>query len=445
MHFQNEPVTLWSEVENLGRRRLQQQGELENTGGWWLLRWREDVLKPDGSRGRGRSPRVRLGPSEGPGKITEKEARRIAWDDHLSKLDQNVTTPQSVMTVAQFVEMHFYPNHILRKKKNTQTFYRSRLKDVLKPNTVMRIFGRPENAEFAKKTKARVEVPGWPYLDDVRLRDLTQDHVEWLVTSMIERDVAPATVKHAKTTCSAIITYAKKKGFFKGDNPAQGTETPELVPVKELWALTLEQLELVLTRLKYPARQMCQLAVLTSMNVAEINGLQWKRVNLTDKIVIADGAPLPPRSLSIRRQLNQGRMETTKRKSRNRVVPLSQEVVAMLVELKQREKYTGPEDYVFVSKRGTPVDTHNLANRALKKVGAELDMPWLSWHVFRRTHTTLLAEDGLEIADRQKLMGHANETQTRHYERHQVERQREHLGRLSKKVFKEFEADGPIN
>jgi hypothetical protein len=81
----------------MARRRLQQNGELRKQGGLWKLRWREDQRLADGSVQYGKSPLISIGPCEGPGKLTEKQARRIAWENFLSRLDQNMTTPQSIM------------------------------------------------------------------------------------------------------------------------------------------------------------------------------------------------------------------------------------------------------------------------------------------------------------------------------------------------------------
>lgn len=44
---------------------------------------------------------------------------------------------------------------------------------------------------------------------------------------------------------------------------------------------------------------------------------------------------------------------------------------------------------------GTPISGKDIAARRLKLIGKDLKMPWLSWHVFRRTHRTLPYELGM--------------------------------------------------
>jgi hypothetical protein len=88
------------EERDMARRRLQQKGDLYRQGGWWKLRWKEDQRLADGSVRYGWSRPAWIGPSEGPGRLTEKQAQRIAWDNFLSKLDRNMRAPQSIMTVS---------------------------------------------------------------------------------------------------------------------------------------------------------------------------------------------------------------------------------------------------------------------------------------------------------------------------------------------------------
>src|SRR5579862_7119856 len=92
---------------NLARRRLQQKGDLFDQGGMWKLRWHEDKVGHDGDLSRGWSRAVHIGPSMGPGKLTEKEARRLGWENFLSKLDAGVCAPYSAVTLGNFVNERF--------------------------------------------------------------------------------------------------------------------------------------------------------------------------------------------------------------------------------------------------------------------------------------------------------------------------------------------------
>src|SRR6202521_3269159 len=115
----------------MARRRLQQKGDLYRSGGYWMLRWHEDHIKANGGIKRGWSKSICIGPCEGPGGFTEKEARRLAWENHLSRLDQNNPTPQSITTVREFVERKFLAEHVAYKKHSGKAHYESQLPFVL--------------------------------------------------------------------------------------------------------------------------------------------------------------------------------------------------------------------------------------------------------------------------------------------------------------------------
>jgi hypothetical protein len=111
------------EKHDLGRRRLQKNGHLYKENGWWRLRWREDVIGPDGEAARHRRSAT-LGPCEGPAGLTEKKAQRIAWDEYLSRVNQQELMPQSLMKVSDFIERRFNPEYVLALKLGGQVHYR---------------------------------------------------------------------------------------------------------------------------------------------------------------------------------------------------------------------------------------------------------------------------------------------------------------------------------
>jgi hypothetical protein len=47
----------------------------------------------------------------------------------------------------------------------------------------------------------------------------------------------------------------------------------------------------------------------------------------------------------------------------------------VLAKMKERKKYSGPDDPVFAARTGKPIDEHNIARRHLKPVGVTLGMP----------------------------------------------------------------------
>jgi hypothetical protein len=70
---------------------------------------------------------------------------------------------------------------------------------------------------------------------------------------------------------------------------------------------------------------------------------------------------------------------------------------SILRDLKNRERFTGLQDFVLASRSGTPIYPENIAARRLKAIGRALEMPWLSWSVFHRTHLNLKSQFGRHL------------------------------------------------
>ena len=424
----------------MARRRLQQQGDLYKQGGWWKLRWHEDHIKANGEVKRGWSKSVCVGPCEGPRAFTEKEARRLAWDNFLSRLDQNNRTPQSILTVREFVERKFVPEHVVHKKHGGREHYNSQLPFVLD--------GVPD-VKLSRGGKTRFKPGEEPPsirrrhgIGDMRLRDVQREDVQRLVGTMLQCGYSTQSAKHVRTVVSAIYTHAEQEGWFSGPNPAKFVKLPEMVRAAP-HALSLEQFAELLAVLPKVPRLMVFLAVMTSMNIAEICGLRWKRLNLTAEPVIMDAELLPPFHAGVREQWYKRQWGSVKAKARRRNVLLPRWAVKELLELQQRPKWVGLDDSVFAGCSGNPQSENAMLKRHVKPAGAKLGMPWLSWHHLRHTFATLADREKISIGERKELMGHAHAEMTLHYTHTPTEQARNVLERLAEKVVRAAKLEMP--
>ena len=393
----------------MARRRGQRKGFLREKSGSWLLTWREDVRDDNGKLVR-KPFTKKVAIAKGPGAVSKREAQRIAWDDVLSKLDAVSLQPSSLMVVNDFVEKHFIPDVAFTLKHAGRLHYNSMLKHVQ------------------------------PAIGNMRLREVTLDDVQKLAKAKLEAGYSTQTVKHIRNTVSAIFKHAKRKGLYSAENPAQGVRMPEMVLVRARHALGFDHAKEVLSILSDSVRTMALLSMTTSMNVAEMCGLRWKRVNLSDQWIIADGEPIPPKSVAVRENFYKGVFGSVKAKKRNRNVPMPIAVAEALLKLKAVTRFGNAEDVVFSSRNGTPVDEHNIAARELKRVGKHMGVQ-LTWHTFRRTFATLSNEIGMDRTDRQALMGHAAASMTDYYTIVSVERMRSGAEKIASGIVK---FDNPV-
>lgn len=403
--------------DNMARRRLQKEGHLYKDGGWWRLPWREDVIGDSGLPERRRMSTV-IDRCEGAGALTERQAKRKAWDLVLSKVNQRELIPQSLTKLADFVEMQFKPEYVLALKLGSQVHYRVQLTHVV--------------AE----------------LGGVSLREVKHEHVQRPCLGLLaktyqlgkdgpRRPYSVQAALHLKNAVSAVFEHAKAVGMYSGENPARYVRLPEMRR-KLKHSLTVDQMKLVLAALPSPALEMAHVAVLTSMNIAEICGLVWKFVNLTDAWVIVDGEPVPPLAIAVRQQWSTrkggGAYHSLKAGTRRRNLPVDAALAKILRSVAAQSTFTGPEDAVFVSGTGRPVDAHNLSNRVLRPVGAKLGMPWLGWHVFRHTFASWARQEALSPADQMASLGHGDIRMTMQYGEQDLDRRRGVVGKLAAKL-----------
>lgn len=321
---------------------------------------------------------------------------------HLSRFSQvrsdspsagsNPAIQDSRMMFGFFVESKFIPEHVQHKTLAGQIHYQAILKHLLRPETVNRIFN-PRNV-----AKARLRsVSDWPYLDDVRLCDITVEHVRRIIASSRSCEYSPQTVKHIKNVFFAIISHAQRERCFSGPNPVAQVKLPP-ISRKEEHHLTISQTRAMLELMQYPEREIALITITTGMNILEIGNLQWKHVNLSDSPRDVDGDVVQPRSLALRPQWNRIGLGDSKR-GRKKDIEIPKSLISVLEDLKKRGIKRSADDFVLISDSGQPILSAKVSSARLKAVGRKLGLPWLSWRVIGRAHTTLLSEFRTELND----------------------------------------------
>jgi integrase len=71
-----------------------------------------------------------------------------------------------------------------------------------------------------------------------------------------------------------------------------------------------------------------------------------------------------------------------------------------------------PEDFVFHTDRGTPLNPNKVLNRTLHPACKEAGIPRVSWHNFRYTYSTWANPTGESIKALQSQLGHTNSRMT---------------------------------
>jgi integrase len=209
-----------------------------------------------------------------------------------------------------------------------------------------------------------------PAIGDMKMRDVNLAHLQKLCSLKLDSGLSVQTVTHIRSGLSAIFSRASALRIVEGVNPASAIRLPEMVR-KERHTPTDEEARALLAVLEDPSyapcREMAILSCSCSTHFAEMCALRWKRVNLTDRPMIADGKNLPPFSMAIRENYYRKEFGSPKTKARNRIEPLTPELVRVLSSLKEGTTFDGPEDLVFCGEGGKPLDGDVMRPNSLKR------------------------------------------------------------------------------
>jgi integrase len=387
---------------------IPENGELYLDDGFWKLRPSAVADKSDfhekSPRSIGNTERgpIWVGAATGPKGLTRSEAREMIDEILLSQFRRQTVLQRSRMTVAQFAEHKFIPEFVEAKTFFGRIHYQSMLKYVVNPEEVDRIF---QAYCVPRRTRLR-PIADWPYLGHFPLREVRPETVQNLTSFVLKQGYSAQTAAHIRNVISTMFTHAAKEMCFGGENPARPVQLPKVNRLQQRIVSRTEMVR-VIKRMGYPEREMALIAIVTGMTVAEICGLRWKRVNLSDEETLtSDNEVVSPRTITVREQWVRSQLidVATKRQSNYTILgPL----LPVLRRLIGRGEFTEPDDFVLTSRVGRPINPSSVVARKLKPIGKEMKIPWLSWEHFRRFHRDFRAEFGIGFQDHMAGLVHA--------------------------------------
>jgi integrase len=141
-------------------------------------------------------------------------------------------------------------------------------------------------------------------------------------------------------------------------------------------------------------------AALTGLRMGELLALRWRSVDFSAQ------------TLRITESFTAGKLGTPK-SGLGRAVPLIDEVASTLARLAQRERWTGPDDLVFVGQAGGHLDSSALRRR-FKKSRDEAGLRPLRFHDLRHTFGSVAIRTA-DPRELQEWMGHSDFATTQIY------------------------------
>jgi integrase len=298
------------------------------------------------------------------------------------------------MTLADFVQVEWKPNAELALKKKSVSYYESQL-------------------------DSRV----LPVLGSVCLCSLNRGQIEGLLSELRRKGVTGSILRGVRATVSTVLQSAVERGYLS-QNPAHGIRLRDTRGGTERRYYGPAEIQKLLPELSYPCRTVVVFAVLTGLRIGEILALRWKRVDMLR------------RTIEVAETFTDGQFGSPKTRSSRRVIPISESLWKTLEVHRSLSIRTDANDLVFTTPKGTPLSSKNLYNRVLAPACDKIKQPRVSWHSFRHTHATLLAESGESMKTAQALLGHSDlDTTLRIYTHALPASQRRAVDRVSEVLF----------
>jgi len=325
--------------------------------------------------------------------IPTRRQARVLLNAKLCDLNAGRRQPQSAMPFRHFIEEVWRPTILPTMKFSTQKLYPHLLRRHLLP-----VFGdRP--------------------LCDIRRVDIQR----FVTEKMTRQNFSWQTAVHLRNLMSGTLERAVEWGYLEA-NPGRRIKVPPMERRRKTVVLTCKQLATLLQALEGPVKLLAITAAMTGLRIGEVLALRWKNVDFKKSVI------------QVREAVYEGNLSSPKSKSSIRDIPMGPSLQQSLSEFR---KEAPADSFVFASKNGTPLDSHNLLGRVLKPACKRAGLPSISWHSFRHTHATLLGDLGESLKTAQAQLGHARSSTTAEIYTHVVPAsQRAAVNKLEKTIWK---------
>jgi integrase len=343
------------------KRTRHQKGYVYKKGNLWLVRYYDNQVLPDGTIQRlQRAHKLVVAVGE----YRSKRAARVLADEFLAPLNDGRATPQSTMTLTQFVESIYLPFVQAHKRISTFHGYRNMWKAYLKPH------------------------------GEIALRDFrTADGEQVLDAIARASDLTSTTLQHVKAFMSGVFRYAKRQGVINSENPIRDVVIPKAKAAGDTYAYSLEGILVMLNVLWEPAATIVAAASFTGARKGELRGFRWEDY---------DGE-----QIRISQSYWRSHVQQPKTKKSKAPVP----VITQLAErLNLHHALSGnpATGLMFPTPEGRPINLDALTRDVIRPALNSQGLPWYGWHAFRRGLATNLHRLRVQDEIIQRILRHSN-------------------------------------
>jgi len=250
-----------------------------------------------------------------------------------------------------------------------------------------------------------------PHLGGVKLASLKPEQIGGWHKALIDKGLAPRTVRHAHRLLSQTLKRAVDDGKL-ATNVARLRRPPRVERAK-IEVLEPDQIPALLDGLaNHYMQPIAALALATGMRRGELLALRWvEDVDLDGGVISVE--------LSIEETRAAGlRIKSTKTEAGHRKVTIPPATVAMLrahraeqLRLRLALGQGGQPVLVFATIEGEMLSPDKLS-RDWRRVCRAKKLPRVNFHALRHTHASILLASGLPVLTVSKRLGHSKASMT---------------------------------
>ncbi len=248
------------------------------------------------------------------------------------------------------------------------------------------------------------------------LGSFKRDELQDLLDRKAASGLSYSVVAHLRWDLRQIFDFAVDEGLLSR-NPAARLFVPTGCPRPNARTMTVEEVRKLLFSLPVREQLIARFALFAGMRPGEIFGLTWGR--------------LQAEHADIRQRVYRGEVDSPKTFHSVRWAALSDGLLAAIEEWRGLSASTAPDAWVFPSERlETALSRDNCWRRHFRPRLGAIGLSWVNFHVFRRTHSSLLRDLGIDPKTRADQMGHTVDVNENVYTKTSLERRREAVNAL---------------
>jgi len=238
-----------------------------------------------------------------------------------------------------------------------------------------------------------------PFFGKTKLSAITPARVQGFLSWEGERGTSPATTGKVYRVLKVVLRHALVLELI-GRDPTVAIRPPR-VERKEMDHLTPEEVEALLDKAEGDIRDIIAVAVFTGLRQGEIFALRWQDIDFEAGLIRVVRSYRYPHGFT-----------DLKSSASRRTVPMLPRLSSILAERHRVQGRPGPEELVFPSEAGTPLDRHNLLTREFEPALERAGLRKIRFHDLRHTYASLCIAAGMDPKALQQAMGHSSITVT---------------------------------